>query len=44
MNKHQRYINILSIKIFDISFSLGIGNPMWFVEEFKNLKENTDVK
>lgn len=38
MNKYQRYINIITIEILTFSISFKIGNPMWFIEEFKNLK------
>ena len=37
-NKYPRYINVLTIIIFDCKFSWKIGNPLWFVQEFKNLK------
>lgn len=37
-NKHPRYVNVLTIIIFNLEFSFKIGNPMWFVHEFKNLK------
>ena len=38
MNKHERYINIITIRILDFEFSFKLGNPMWFIQEFKNLK------
>lgn len=37
-NKYPRYINILTIIILDFEFSFKVGNPLWFVQEFKNLK------
>lgn len=39
-NKHRRYINILTIIIFNCEISLKIGNPLWFIQEFKNLRSN----
>ena len=37
MNKHRRYIPIIIIKNKHFSFSYSIGNPLWFVYEFKQL-------
>lgn len=34
----NRYINIISISIFNFTLTLSIGNPMWFVNEFKKMK------
>lgn len=38
-NKYPRYINILTIRILDFEFSYKMGNPLWFIEEFRKLKE-----
>lgn len=35
----NRYVNILTIKVFDIKFEINIGNPMWFYQEFKKGKK-----
>lgn len=43
-NKYPRYINVLTIIIFDCKFSFKLGNPMWFIQEFKNLKGESDGK
>lgn len=39
VNDFKRYINIFRIKILDIEFSINIGNPLWFIREYKNIKE-----
>ena len=33
MNKHRRYIPVIKTK----HFSFSIGNPLWFIYEFKKL-------
>jgi hypothetical protein len=38
-NKYPRYIKICSIYILGLEFTWSIGNPMWFVQEIKNMKE-----
>ena len=37
MNKdnNNKYLNILTIKILSIEFSISIGNPVYYVCEFK---------
>ena len=35
----NRYVNILTIKVFDIKFEINIGNPMYYFQEFKELKK-----
>lgn len=38
VNKHLRYINFITLKIFSFEISIKIGNPMYFIQEFKNMK------
>ena len=35
---YPKYINIFSIYIFGLSFSISIGNPMWFIQEYRKQK------
>lgn len=35
----NRYINIFSISIFSCRLTISIGNPMWFINEYKKIKE-----
>lgn len=37
-NKHPRYVNIITIILFNFEVSFKIGNPLWVTEEFKNIK------
>ena len=39
MNKYSRYITVFSITIFGMTLSYRIGNPLWFIQEFKNIRE-----
>ena len=34
----NRYINIFSISIFNCTLTISIGNPMWFINEYKKIK------
>ena len=38
-NKYPRYINLITILILDLKFSIKIGNPLWFFRELKIMKE-----
>lgn len=38
----QRYITIFKLSIFGITISFSIGNPLWFINEFKKLKKGSD--
>ena len=33
------YIKFITIKVFDIKFEINIGNPMYYFQEFKELKK-----
>lgn len=39
MNKHSRYLNVFTIKIFCFGISISMGNPMWFFYELKHFKD-----
>ena len=39
-NKHPRWINLLCIKILGFEFNINIGNPLWFIKEFKDIYED----
>lgn len=39
MNKYPRYITVFSITILGMTLSYQIGNPLWFIQEFKNIRE-----
>lgn len=39
VNKYKRYIKIFGIQIFGIKLSYSIGNPLWFIQEFKNIHQ-----
>ena len=44
MSKENKYINILTIKILGISFEFSIGNPLYFINEFRKEVEDEQYR
>ena len=34
----NKYLNIITIKILNITLSFQIGNPLWYIHEYKNIR------